>query len=92
MSKPQLQQAEALVILSDIKTNAQQQFSTKQKASQQAREGSSSSAAVGERAARTTVEHACSHRRHERRERRDQPAFAIARNYLSHPSHLSHSI
>jgi len=26
----------------------------------------------------------CSHRRHERRERRDQPAFAIARNfYLS---------
>ena len=41
---------------------------------------SSSSATVGEKVARTTVEHACSHRRHERRERRDQPAFAIARN------------
>ena len=38
-----------------------------------------SSATVGEKVART-VEHACSHRRHERRERRDQPAFAIARN------------
>mmetsp|Transcript_35470 Transcript_35470/g.83692 ORF Transcript_35470/g.83692 Transcript_35470/m.83692 type:complete len:203 (+) Transcript_35470:604-1212(+) len=33
---------------------------------------SSSSAAVGERAARTTVEPTCSHRRHERRERGDQ--------------------
>jgi hypothetical protein len=33
---------------------------------------SSSSVAVGERAARTTFEHACSHRRHERHERRDQ--------------------
>ena len=71
MSKPQLQQAAVLVILSDMKTNAQQQFSTKQKASKLAT-GSSSSAAVGERAARTTVEHASSHHRHERRERRDQ--------------------
>ena len=34
--------------------------------------GSSSNTAVGERTARTTIEHACSHRRHERRERRDQ--------------------
>ena len=35
-----------------------------------------------EGAARTTVGLTCSHRRHERRERRDQPAFAIARNIL----------
>ena len=41
---------------------------------------SSSSATVGERAARTTVGLTCSHRRHERHERRDPPAFAIARN------------
>ena len=42
---------------------------------------SSSSATVGERAARTTVVLTCSHRRHERHERRDPPAFAIARIY-----------
>ena len=41
---------------------------------------SSSSTAVGEKVARTTNEDTCSHRRHERRERRDQPALAIARN------------
>ena len=41
---------------------------------------SSSSATVGERAARTTVGLTRSHRRHERHERRDPPAFAIARN------------
>ena len=47
--------------------------SNKQMASKLAT-GSSSSTAVGEseRTARTTIEHACSHRRHERRERRDQ--------------------
>ena len=39
---------------------------------------------VGERAARTTVGLTCSHRRHERRERRDPPAFAIARNILTY--------
>ena len=85
MSKPQLQQAAALVILSDIKANAQQQFSTKQKASKLATGSSSSSAAVGERAARTTIEHACSHRRHERRERRGQrhlPARALFWNLI----------
>ena len=52
MPKPQLQQAEALVILSDIKTNAQQQFSTKQMASKLAMD-SSSSTVVGEREGRT---------------------------------------
>ena len=71
MSKPQLQQAAVLVILSDIRMNAQQQFSIKEMASKPAT-GSSSSTAVCETAARTTIEHACSHRRHERRERRDQ--------------------
>ena len=47
---------------------------------------SSSSTAVGEKVARTTVEDTCPHRRHERRERRDQPALAIAHKsvyYLS---------
>ena len=79
MSKPQLQQAAVLVILPDIKTNTQQQCCIKEMASKLAT-GSSSSTAVGERAARTTIEHACSHRRHERRERRDQrhlPARAL---------------
>ena len=47
------------------------QYSKKQMASKLAT-SSSSSAAVGERAARTTVEPTCSHRRHERRERGDQ--------------------
>ena len=47
------------------------QYSKKQTASKLAT-SSSSSAAVGERAARTTVEPTCSHRRHERRERGDQ--------------------
>ena len=51
MPKPQLQQAEALVILSDIKTNAQQQFSTKQMASKLATDSSSS--AAPQRAGRT---------------------------------------
>ena len=60
-----------MVMLSDIHTNAQQQCSFKEMASKLAT-SISSSAAVGERAARTTVEHACSHRRHERHERRDQ--------------------
>ena len=41
--------------------------------------GSSSNTAVGERTARTTMEHACSHRRHERRERRDQRHGRCAR-------------
>ena len=45
--------------------------SNKQMASKLAT-GSSSSTAVGERTARTTIEHSCSHRRHERRERRGQ--------------------
>ena len=71
MDRHQLQQAAAMVMLSDINTNAQQQCSIKEMASKLAT-SSSSSVAVGERAARTTVEHACSHRRHERRERRDQ--------------------
>eukprot|EP00964_Phaeocystis_antarctica_P140242 scaffold105036_cov85-Phaeocystis_antarctica.AAC.1 len=41
-------------------------------ASKLATSSSSSSAAVGERAARTTVEPTCSHRRHERHERGGQ--------------------
>ena len=48
MSKPQLQQAAVLVILSDINTNAQQQCSIKEMASKLAT-SSSSSVAVGER-------------------------------------------
>jgi hypothetical protein len=60
-----------MVMLSDINTNAQQQCSIKEMASKLAT-SSSSSVAVGERAARTMVEHACSHRRHERHERRVQ--------------------
>jgi hypothetical protein len=79
MDMHQLQQAAAMVMLSDINTNAQQQCSIKEMASKLAT-SSSSSVAVGERAARTTVEHACSHRRHERHERRDQrhlPSRAI---------------
>ena len=64
MPKPQLQQAAALVILPDIKTNAQEQCCIKEMTSKLAT-GSSSSTAVGERAARTTIEHACSHRRHD---------------------------
>jgi len=62
MDRHQLQQAAAMVMLSDINTNAQQQCSIKEMASKLAT--SSSSVAVGERAARTTAEHACSHRRH----------------------------
>ena len=81
MDRYQLQQAAATVILSDINTNAQQQCIIKEMASKLAT-SISSSAAVGERAARTTVEHACSHRRHERRERRDQ------RHSLSRESNL----
>ena len=79
MDMHQLQQAAAMVMLSDINTNAQQQCSIKEMASKLAT-SSSSSVAVGERAARTTVEHACSHRRHERHERRVQrhlPSRAI---------------
>jgi len=80
MDMHQLQQAAAMVMLSDINTNAQQQCSIKEMASK-LETGSSSSVAVGERAARTTVEHACSHRRrHERHERRVQrhlPSRAI---------------
>ena len=71
MGTHQLQQAAAMVMSSDINTNAQQQCSIKEMASKLAT-SSSSSVTVGERAARTTVEHACSHRRHERHERRDQ--------------------
>ena len=85
MDTHQLQQAAAMVMSSDINTNAQQQCSIKEMASKLAT-SSSSSVAVGERAARTTVGLTCSHRRHERHERRDPPAFAIARNlsiYLS---------
>ena len=84
MDMHQLQQAAAMVMLSDINTNAQQQCSIKEMASKLAT-SSSSSVAVGERAARTTVEHACSHRRHERHERRDQrhlPSRAILISYL----------
>ena len=64
MDMHQLQQAAAMVMLSDIDTNAQRQCSIKEMASKLAT-SSSSSVTVGERAARTTVEHACSHRRHE---------------------------
>jgi hypothetical protein len=60
-----------MVMSSDINTNAQQQCSIKEMASKLAT-SSSSSVTAGERAARTTVEHACSHRHHERHERRDQ--------------------
>ena len=52
MSKPQLQQAPVLVILPDIKSNAQQQCCIKEMASKLAT-GSSSSTAVGERGGRT---------------------------------------
>jgi hypothetical protein len=74
-----------MVMSSDINTNAQQQRSIKEMASKLAT-SCSSSVTVGERAARTTVEHACSHRRHERHERRDQrhlPSRAISSIYLS---------
>ena len=79
-----------MVMSSDINTNAQQQCSIKEMASKLAT-SSSSSVTVGERAARTTVEHACSHRRHERHERRDQrhlPSRAIML-YLSLSIYLS---
>ena len=78
----QLEQAAAMVMSSDINTNAQQQCSIKEMASKLAT-SSSSSVAVGERAARTTVEHACSHRRHERHERRDQRHLPSRAIYLS---------
>ena len=89
MDMHQLQQAAAMVMLSDINTNAQQQCSIKEMASKLAT-SSSSSVAVGERAARTTVEHACSHRRHERHERRDQRhlpsrAYLFLIVFLSYP-------
>ena len=71
MPKPQLQQAAALVIMLDIHRIPPYRCSNKQMASKLST-GSSSNTAVGERTARTTIEHACSHRRHERRERRDQ--------------------
>ena len=87
MDMHQLQQAAAMVMLSDINTNAQQQCSIKEMASKLAT-SSSSSVAVGERAARTTVEHACSHRRHERHERRDQRLPSRAISYLLQVSYL----
>jgi len=71
MDRHQLQQAAALVIMLDNHPIPPYQYSKKQMASKLAT-SSSSSAAVGERAARTTVEPTCSHRRHERRERGDQ--------------------
>jgi len=85
MDRHQLQQAAAMVMLSDISTNAQQHCSIKEIASRLTT-SSSSSVAVGERAARTTVEHACSHRRHERHERRDQRHFPSRALYLSYLS------
>ena len=97
MDTHQLQQAAAMVMSSDSNTNAQQQCSIKEMASKLAT-SSSSSVAVGERAApRTTVEHACSHRRHERHERRDQrhlPSRAISiylSIYLSQSEICEHS-
>ena len=59
MDRHQLQQAAAMVILSDINTNAQQQCSIKEMASKLAT-SSSSSATVGEKVARTTVGPTCS--------------------------------
>ena len=79
MPKPQLQQAAALVIMLDIHSFRHTGAATKQMGSKLAT-GSSSSTAVGERTARTTIEHACSHRRRERRERRerrDQPHLPV---------------
>ena len=76
MPRPQLQQAAALVIMLDIHTFRAHWCSSKQMASKLAT-GSSSSTAVGERTARTTIEHACSHRRHEQRERRDQRHWPV---------------
>ena len=81
MPKPQLQQAAAMVILSNTTIIPARQCSTKQTASKLATSGSSS-AAVGEMVARTTVEPTSPHGPHERRERREQTAFAVARNYL----------
>ena len=81
LDRYQLQQAAAMVILSDINTNAQQQCSIKEMASKLAT-SSSSSVAVGRREGRTHHGRArvLAPRRHERREQRDQrhsPARAL---------------
>ena len=78
MPKPQLQQAAAMIILSNTTIIPARQCSTKQTASKLATSGSSS-AAVGEMVASTTVEPTSPHGPHERRERREQTAFAVAR-------------
>ena len=91
MPKPQLQQAVAMVILSNTTIIPARQCSTKQTASKLATSGSSS-AAVGEMVARTTVEPTSPHGPHERRERREQTAFAVARNFYLILSYLSYCI
>ena len=80
MDMHQLQQAAAMVILSDMTIILARQCGTKQTASKLATSGSSS-AAVGEMVASTTVEPTSPHGPHERRERREQTAFAVARNF-----------
>ena len=82
MPKPQLQQAVATVILSNTTIIPARQCSTKQTASKLATSGSSS-AAVGDgwsQAPRSSVEPTSPHGPYERRERREQTAFAVARN------------
>jgi hypothetical protein len=74
--------AAAMVILSDMTIIPAQQCSTKQTASKLATSGSS--AAVGEMVARTTVDPTSPHGPQERRERREQTAFAVARNFYSY--------
>ena len=71
MPKPQLQPAAALVIMLDTNT-IRHIGAAASRWPAMLSTSSSINTAVGERTARTTIEHACSHRRHERRERRDQ--------------------
>ena len=90
MPKPQLQQAAAMIILSNTTIIPARQCSTKQTASKLATSGiylisyQQQPAAVGEMVASTTVEPTSPHGPHERRERREQTAFAVARNFLSY--------
>jgi hypothetical protein len=87
MPKPQLQQAAAMIILSNTTIIPARQCSTKQTASKLATSGiylisyQQQPAAVGEMVASTTVEPTSPHGPHERRERREQTAFAVARNF-----------
>jgi hypothetical protein len=98
MPKPQLQQAAAMIILSNTTIIPARQCSTKQTASKLATSGiylisyQQQPAAVGEMVASTTVEPTSPHGPHERRERREQTAFAVARNFYLILSYLSYCI